>query len=93
MLFVVLMQYSKPLTAVDAVRADHIRHLESWAARGIVQAWARRDPPSGGVIIAVAPSRKALEATIAEDPYVRAGVAKAEIVEFDTANVRGALKT
>src|SRR5438093_12408288 len=35
MLFVVLLHYTKPLDAVDAVRADHLRHLETHAARGV----------------------------------------------------------
>jgi uncharacterized protein YciI len=51
-------------------------------------AWARRNPPTGGVLIAAAADRQALERTLAEDPYVRAGVAKPEIVEFNPKNVR-----
>ncbi len=93
MLFVVLMRYTKPLDVVDALRAEHVRHLEAYAARGIIHAWARRDPPAGGVLIAAAPDRAALEAVVSEDPYVRAGVAQAEIVEFQPTNVRGALRT
>jgi len=93
MLFVVLMRYTKPLDAVDALRAEHIRHLEAYAARGIIHAWARRDPPAGGVLIAAAPDRAALEAVVSEDPYVKGGVAQAEIVEFQPTNVRGALRT
>jgi len=93
MLYVVLMNYSRPLEDVNAVREDHFRHLEAWAARGIIHAWARRDPPTGGVLLATAPDRASLEAVLAEDPYVRAGVAKPEIVEFPAQNVRGALRT
>ncbi len=88
MLFVVLMHYTKPLPDVDAVRADHYAHLERAAVAGTMLAWARRDPPTGGVLIAAATDRQALEQTLAEDPYVRAGVAKPEIVEFNPKNVR-----
>jgi len=88
MLFVVLMNYSQPLEAVDRVRPEHIRHLEAWAERGVVRAWARRDPPTGGVLIVAAPDRAALARVLAEDPYVKAGVATPEIVEFNPANVR-----
>jgi len=88
MLFVVLLHYTKPLAEVDAVRADHVSHLEAHAARGVFHAWARRDPPTGGVLVAAAPDRATLEAVVAEDPYVRAGVARAEIVEFAAGNVR-----
>jgi len=92
MLFVVLLHYTKPLDAVDAVRADHLRHLETNAARGVFHAWARRDPAAGGVVLATAPDRATLEAVVAQDPYVTAGVARAEIVAFQATNVRGALK-
>ncbi|OLC08520.1 MAG: hypothetical protein AUH42_01235 [Gemmatimonadetes bacterium 13_1_40CM_70_11] len=93
MLFVVLMHYTQPLDAVNAVRAEHLRHLEAGAARGLIHAWARRDPPTGGLFIATAPDRATLEAVVAEDPYVRAGVATPEIVEVPSQNVRGALRT
>ena len=93
MLFVVLIHYTAPLDRVDAVRSDHLRHLETYAARGVFHAWARREPATGGVLIARAPDRAALEAVVAEDPYVRAGVARAEIVAFNPQNVRGTLQT
>lgn len=88
MFFVVLMHYIKPLPDVDAVRAAHTAHLERAAAAGTVLAWARRDPPAGGVIVAAAADRPALERVLAEDPYVRAGVAQPEIVEFNEKNVK-----
>lgn len=88
MLFVVLMHYTKPLADVDRVRADHRAHLERAAAQGTVLAWSRRAPPTGGVLITAAPDRSSLERVLAEDPYVRAGVAEPEIVEFDPKNVR-----
>lgn len=92
MFFVVLVHYTAPLPAVDAIRPAHIEHLERYAREGVFHAWARRDPPTGGVLVAAAPDRAALEAIIAQDPYVRAGVAQAEIVEFNATNVRGALR-
>lgn len=89
MFFVVLMHYSKPLADVDRIRAEHIAHVQRAAGRGILVAWARRSPPVGGVLVATAPDRKTLEAVLAEDPYVKAGVASPEVVEFNPANVRG----
>jgi len=89
MLYAVLVHYTAPLEAVDAVRAAHLAHIEQYAAQGVFLAWARRAPPVGGVIFAAAPDRATLDAIVASDPYVRAGVASAEIVEFNPANVRG----
>jgi uncharacterized protein YciI len=88
MLFAVLMHYEKPLPAVDAVRAEHVGYLERQAAQGTILAWGRRDPPVGGLFIAAAPDRAALEAVLSEDPYVKSGVARPEIVEFRPGNVR-----
>ena len=88
MLFVVLMHYTKPLADVDAVRAEHVTYLERQALQGSILAWARRDPPSGGVLVAAAPDRASLEQVVLEDPYVVAGVARPEIVEFRPGNVR-----
>jgi uncharacterized protein YciI len=88
MLFVVLMHYTRPLPEVDAVRPAHNAHLERLAARGTVLAWARRDPPAGGVLVMLAPDRATLEHLLAEDPYVQSGVGSAEVVEFAPRNVR-----
>ena len=88
MLFVVLMHYSRPLAEVDGVRAEHVTYLERLAKQGTVLAWARRDPPTGGVLLAAAPDTDTLERVLADDPYVTAGVAKPEIVAFSPKNVR-----
>jgi uncharacterized protein YciI len=91
MLFVVLMHYARPLAEVDGVRAEHLGHLERLAAQGTVLAWARRDPPTGGVLVIAAPDRATLERALALDPYVTTGVATPEIVEFSPKNVRMSL--
>lgn len=88
MLFAVLMNYVKPLADVDAVRAEHTAHLERLAAEGTVLAWARREPPVGGLLVMAAPDQETLERVLEEDPYVKAGVARPEIVTFRPANVR-----
>src|SRR5207249_10311173 len=41
MLFVVLLHYTAPLDRVDAVRAYHLRYVETYAARGVFKAWSR----------------------------------------------------
>ncbi len=91
MFFVVLIHYTAPLAAVDAVRAEHLAHVERHAREGVFRAWARRDPPTGGILVAAASDRAALETILADDPYVKAGVARTEIVMFNPANIRGVL--
>ncbi len=92
MLFVVLMHYTRPLSEVDEVRAQHVAFLERLAAQGTVLAWARRDPPTGGVLVAAVPDAATLERVLADDPYVTAGVAQPEIVVFNPNNVRVSLR-
>jgi uncharacterized protein YciI len=91
MFFVVLLHYVKPLAEVDTVRPRHMEHLERYAKQGVFHAWARRDPPLGGVLVATARDRATLDAIVALDPYVQEGVAQVEVVPFNPANVRGLL--
>jgi len=77
---------------VDGVRAEHVTYLERLAAQGTVLAWARRDPPTGGVLLAAVPDRATLEQILADDPYIKAGLAKPEIVAFSPKNVRVSLR-
>jgi uncharacterized protein YciI len=92
MFFVVLLHYTAPLNEVDAIRPAHLQHVERYARQGVFHAWARRDPPAGGVLLAAAPDRAALDAVVADDPYVRGRVARAEVVSFNPANVSGVLR-
>ncbi|MDP3773836.1 MAG: YciI family protein [Gemmatimonadales bacterium] len=78
---------------MDSARSARPSRRARYAREGVFQAWARRDPPTGGVLVAAAPDRASLEAIVAQDRYVRAGVARAEVVEFSPASVRGALGT
>src|SRR5437773_12512962 len=72
MLFIVLLHYTKPLDAVDAVRADHLRHSETHAARGVFHAWAPLDPAALGEFLATTPTRAAPVAGVANDTYITA---------------------
>lgn len=81
-MFVVLLTYCKPLTIIDALLAEHIRFLDARYADGTFLASGRRLPRTGGVILARAPSREALLALLAEDPFWREQAACYEIVEF-----------
>lgn len=81
-MFVVLVNYVKPLAEVDAVLAAHGRFLDGLYASGVLLASGRRVPRTGGIILARAESREQLAEILARDPFVLAGVAEYEIVEF-----------
>lgn len=81
-MFVVLVNYVKPLAEVDAVLADHVRFLDGLYAAGVLVASGRRVPRTGGVLLARAEGREQLAEVLARDPFALAGVAEYEIVEF-----------
>lgn len=75
-LYVAVSEYQRPLVEVDALRDAHWAWLQHQYERGAVLISGRRDPPVGGVIVAAAPSEAALDVLLAEDPFVRAGLAR-----------------
>ena len=69
--------YVRPLPEVDAVRGDHVRHLERQRDAGhFVASGPAAVPPTGGFVLARGLDRAALDAVLAEDPYTVAGVAE-----------------
>jgi uncharacterized protein YciI len=80
--WLLLTRYVRPLADVDALRADHIAHLERQHAAGRFLAWGRLVPPSGGFILARGLDRAALDAVLAEDPYTVGRVAEWDVREL-----------
>ena len=81
-MFLILLTYTKPLTEVDRVVPEHMAWLAEHYATGDFLVSGRKEPRTGGVILATAASRQRVEAIAQNDPFVRAGVAACEIVEF-----------
>jgi uncharacterized protein YciI len=80
--WLLLTRYVRPMADVDALRPDHIAHLERQRAAGHFLAWGRLVPPTGGFILASGLDRAALDAVLAEDPYTVGGVAEWEVREL-----------
>ena len=81
--------YLRPLDEVDGARDEHLAFLAGLEARGLVVSAGRQDPPNGGVIIfGVDTEAEALE-LIAEDPYVKMGLASYQATGWQP--TRGAL--
>lgn len=83
MLYLVLLTYNEPIDRVDAWLSAHRNFLNAHIESGTFLLAGRRQPRTGGLIIARADSVFALERIVAQDPFVRAGVARFEIVAFD----------
>jgi uncharacterized protein YciI len=80
--FLVLITYTQPLEAVEAVLAAHREYLQQHYAAGVFLLSGRKEPRDGGVILARANSAVALKAILDEDPFSISGVASYQIVEF-----------
>jgi uncharacterized protein YciI len=80
--WLLLSRYVRPLTEVDALRADHVAHLERQREAGRFLAWGRLVPPTGGFIIARGMDRAALDALLSEDPFTVGGVAEWDVREL-----------
>lgn len=81
-MFVVLLSYTAPLAEVDRHLSAHREFLSANYATGTFLLSGRKQPRDGGVILAKAESREALEAILAQDPFHAHAVADYQIVEF-----------
>ncbi|MGW7007810.1 YciI family protein [Streptomyces sp. NPDC054933] len=91
-MFVVELTYTAPLDRVDAALPDHVAWLEKQYEGRTIIASGRKQPRDGGVLIAVAPDRAAVEALIATDPFSIAGVADYRVIEFTATKTAPALE-
>lgn len=81
-MFVISLDYIKPLSEVDTFAAEHREFLERYYASGHFLASGRKEPRTGGVIIAVGKTKAEMEEIIRHDPFHREEIARYEIVEF-----------
>lgn len=81
-MFLLLLSYKKPLPEVDRFVAEHRAFLERHYASGRFLLSGRKEPRTGGVILATAGSREEVDTIVREDPFHREGIADYEVVEF-----------
>ena len=72
--------YLAPLDAVDAQRDAHLAFLKDLVADGRAILGGRRTPPDGSILVFRGGDADAVLATMANDPYVLAGVVGYELV-------------
>ena len=80
-MFILSLTYLTPLDQVDAHIASHMAWVAGGYDSGAFLASGRKEPRSGGVILAHG-DRPQLEALVATDPFVIAGVARYDITEI-----------
>ncbi len=82
-MFVIMVNYIKPLSEIDAHLEAHRRFLDEGYAEGYFLASGPRVPRTGGVILAKAASAEQLKAFLEKDPFSRSGIATYDVVEFN----------
>jgi uncharacterized protein YciI len=80
--YVVEITYRAPLARIDETLAAHRAHLQTGYERGLLLASGPQQPRSGGILLARAPTRQALEDFIAADPYRVQSLAEFRLIEF-----------
>jgi len=70
------------LDELDAWIPEHYAYIERHLAAGMFLLSGRKVPRTGGVILAQAPDRADLDAVIAEDPFLREGLADYTVTEI-----------
>ncbi len=81
-MFVIELQYTADLTAIDAHMAAHVAFLKKHYAAGHFLVSGRKIPRDGGIILAVAKSREQIERIVEQDPFHERGLATFRIIEF-----------
>lgn len=81
-MFLVSLTYQVPMEQVEPAMDEHMAFVDRHYATGMFLASGRKVPRTGGVILARAENRAALEAVLAEDPFWRLQLARFEITEI-----------
>ncbi len=79
-MFILSLTYTAPLSEVNAHIEPHLAWVASGYDSGIFLASGRKEPRTGGVILAVG-ERSQLETLVTTDPFVLAGVAEYQITQ------------
>lgn len=81
-MFVVELNYLKPLSEVDRHLEAHRAFLADQYAAGTFVASGPKEPRTGGVILARCASAEVLVAILALDPFHTHGVAEYRVTQF-----------
>ncbi|MEL7190631.1 MAG: YciI family protein [Pseudomonadota bacterium] len=80
-MFVIDLEYTASLDVIDQLLPDHQAHLRQGHVDGVFLSWGRKQPRTGGVILAVG-AREEVERRAMEDPFVREGACTVTVTEM-----------
>lgn len=82
-MYLILLQYIRPVAAIEHYMEQHRAFLDKYYKSGKFILAGRRKPKSGGLIICKAGSRREVEEIMSEDPLDKFQLALYEIIEFE----------
>lgn len=91
-MFLILMQYIRPVAAIEHYMDEHRAFLDKHYQSGQFILAGRRKPKTGGLILCKASSRREVEQIVSEDPLDKYQLALYEIIEFEPTSCITALQ-
>ncbi len=82
-MFIIELTYKVPLEEIDAHMKAHVIYLNKFYKSNNFIVSGRKIPRDGGVIIAVASTKKEVEKIIKQDPFYKYKLADFRIIEFN----------
>lgn len=83
-MFVILINYTKPLEIIDQYLAEHRQYLQTCYTNNQLLASGPKNPRTGGVLISHLKDHRAVEQLVKNDPFHIHQVANYEIIEFNS---------
>jgi uncharacterized protein YciI len=81
-MFIIDIHYTAPLEEVDKHIDGHVAYLKKYVENETFIITGRKEPRTGGILIANAASKEEVEKIITEDPFYHYHVAEITITEF-----------
>ena len=81
-MFVIELVYKVPLQEIDAQMKSHMVFLNKYYKSGNFICSGRKVPRNGGIIVAQAKDKKAMEKIMKQDPFYKNQLADFTITEF-----------
>ena len=91
-MFIIDLHYIVPLEQLDKHMTEHVKYLQKYYKQNVFVASGRKVPRTGGIILALAPSREVVDEIIKEDPFYMHKLAEFSVTEFLTSQSHPDLK-
>ena len=91
-MFIINLNYIVPLEKLDMHMTAHVKYLQKYYKMNVFIASGRKVPRTGGIILALAKSKEAVEKIIAEDPFHKHHLAEFTVTEFLTSQYHPEIK-